>query len=67
MGVQRGQDRAGLMFRYAAADMVKRLNLERRFAKLKDDIVQEAREKRVISRALWGKNYKVCIRIETYG
>ena len=49
-----GRDRAGNMFRYMMVEMLKRLDLEKRFSRLRDDNPKEAREKRVISKALWG-------------
>lgn len=49
-----GKDREGMVYRYTALEMLKRLGLERRLARLKDDDPTEAREKRAISKAIWG-------------
>lgn len=49
-----GKDRAGNMFRYMTVDLLRRLNLERRFSKLRETAANEAQERRVISKALWG-------------
>jgi hypothetical protein len=49
-----GMDRAGSVYRYSAYQMLKRLRLEKRFAKLNDDDLSELRQKRAISKALWG-------------
>lgn len=51
-----GKDRAGVMFRYAAYEMLKRLRLENAYRfldKLADD-EETRRDKRAISRMLWG-------------
>jgi hypothetical protein len=49
-----GTDRAGSMYRYATFEMVKRMKLEKKYAKLSDKIPSEAREKLVIAKTLWG-------------
>ena len=49
-----GRDRAGLMYRHLAYEMLKRLGLERKFNKLSDDDPQEVLTRNVLSKALWG-------------
>jgi len=49
-----GVDRAGSIYRYTAYDMLRRMQLEKRFAKLKDNVPSQLRDKIAISRALWG-------------
>lgn len=49
-----GMDRQGSMYRFVAFEMLKRMDLEKDFFKLKDDDAEQAKEKRVISEALWG-------------
>jgi len=49
-----GTDRAGSMFRYMSFEFLRRLDLETRFKTLREDIAHEAKERRVISQALWG-------------
>lgn len=49
-----GRDRAGYMYKAAALEMLYRLRLDRRFARLHDEIPEEHKEKRAISRMLWG-------------
>jgi hypothetical protein len=49
-----GRDRGGTMFRLVCFEILRKLQLERRFRKLKDDDPDQLREKKVISKALWG-------------
>lgn len=49
-----GRDRTARMHRVAAFEMLNRLELEKRFASLSESDPSEARERQVISRALWG-------------
>jgi len=49
-----GTDRAGMLYRSAALEMLKRLNLERRFELIQDSTPSAFREKRAISKAVWG-------------
>jgi hypothetical protein len=49
------KDRAGLMYRSMAIEILKRLNLEDRFDSLTDtSSMAEAQERRAISKAVWG-------------
>ncbi|KAF5007709.1 hypothetical protein FDECE_5957 [Fusarium decemcellulare] len=49
-----GRDRAGVMYRYAAYEMLKRLNLERKFAKLDPGDPGAAEMRVILSKTLWG-------------
>jgi hypothetical protein len=49
-----GRDRAGQMYRYAAFEMLKRLQLDKKFARLNPDDPLESQDQRLISKALWG-------------
>ena len=49
-----GRDRAALMYRYMIVDVLKRLNLMKRFSRLKADDLDDQRERTVISKAIWG-------------
>ncbi|KAK2615012.1 hypothetical protein N8I77_001791 [Diaporthe amygdali] len=49
-----GKDRAGLMYRYMAQHMLKQLRLDRRFDRLDEMQPEQALEREVISRSLWG-------------
>ena len=49
-----GKDRVGLMYRYMAYGMLKRLDLEQKFARLNDDDPKEIRMKEILSKTLWG-------------
>ena len=50
----KGTDRAGQVYRSSACEMLKRLQLERRFRLLDVRNPPDAQELRVISRAAWG-------------
>ncbi|KAL2752717.1 hypothetical protein ACRALDRAFT_2113171, partial [Sodiomyces alcalophilus JCM 7366] len=49
-----GRDRASQLYRYAAFAMLNRLGLERRFRGLNENDPGVAKERRAISRVLWG-------------
>jgi len=49
-----GRDRAGLMYRYTAYGMLRRLRLEFKFSRLRDDYPEEAQTRRILSKILWG-------------
>ncbi|KAK4652700.1 hypothetical protein QC762_500930 [Podospora pseudocomata] len=49
-----GRDRAGLHFRRTSLDMLEYLDLESRIKYLRDDVPDQALERRVLSKALWG-------------
>ncbi|KAL1868057.1 hypothetical protein Daus18300_006038 [Diaporthe australafricana] len=49
-----GKDRAGMMYRYTAQHMLKQLRLDRRFDQLDETQPDQALEREMISRALWG-------------
>lgn len=49
-----GRDRAGLHFRRTSLDMLEYLDLESRIKHLRDDVPDQALERRVLSKALWG-------------
>lgn len=49
-----GRDRASQLYRFAAFTMLSRLRLERRFEGLNENDPGVAKERRAISRALWG-------------
>ncbi|KAI5459475.1 hypothetical protein BGZ63DRAFT_466108 [Mariannaea sp. PMI_226] len=49
-----GRDRAGVMYRYAAYEMLKRLNLEKRFTKLDPSDPEVAEMRLILSKTLWG-------------
>jgi hypothetical protein len=47
-------DRAGLMFRYSAAEMLHSMQLEKKLVLLRSRSQGDSEEARVISKALWG-------------
>jgi hypothetical protein len=49
-----GRDRAGLMYRLAAYEMLKRLRLENAFAKLDRTLPRDSLDREVISQSAWG-------------
>jgi hypothetical protein len=49
-----GRDRAGLMYRLAAYEWLKRLTLEAAFEKLDETIPRDLLEREVISQSTWG-------------
>lgn len=49
-----GRDRAGVMYRYAAYEMLKRLDLERKFRRLDSGDPDAAETRLVLSKTLWG-------------
>lgn len=49
-----GQDRPARMYRFTAVEMLKRLDLERRFHTLTENTHSDKLEKRIISHSLWG-------------
>ena len=49
-----GTDRAGSMYRFAAYEMLKRMRLRARYDKLREDVPNEALEKRAITKLYWG-------------
>ncbi|ROT35895.1 hypothetical protein SODALDRAFT_53529 [Sodiomyces alkalinus F11] len=49
-----GRDRASQLYRFAALAMISRLGLERRFTALNENDPGVSKERRAISRALWG-------------
>jgi hypothetical protein len=49
-----GRDRAGIMYRFAAYEMLKRLNLERKFARLDPSDLEVAEMRMILSKLLWG-------------
>lgn len=49
-----GRDRAGLMYRYAAYEVLKRQRLDVRFAKLNDDDPEGGRTRVILSKVAWG-------------
>lgn len=49
-----GRDRAGLMYRYTAYEMLRPLRLERKFTLLNSDNPEDAQTRYILSRALWG-------------
>ncbi|EMT73653.1 hypothetical protein FOC4_g10002143 [Fusarium odoratissimum] len=53
LSAYQGMDRAGMMYRYAAYEMFRRLHLDRTFNKIKDDPGQ-TRQREIISKAAWG-------------
>ncbi|KAH7187276.1 putative C6 transcription factor [Fusarium oxysporum] len=53
LSAYRGMDRAGMMYRYAAYEMFRRLHLDGTFNKIKDDPGQ-TRQREIISKAAWG-------------
>ncbi|KAM5362707.1 hypothetical protein ACJA88_013903 [Fusarium oxysporum] len=53
LSAYRGMDRAGMMYRYAAYEMFRRLHLDGTFNRIKDDPGQ-TRQREIISKAAWG-------------
>ncbi|KAH8194624.1 hypothetical protein TruAng_011217 [Truncatella angustata] len=53
LSAYRGTDRAGMMYRYAAYEMLKRLDLEKTFMQIWTD-PSKNRQKQIIAKALWG-------------
>ncbi|KAI9709461.1 MAG: hypothetical protein M1820_003221 [Bogoriella megaspora] len=49
-----GTDRAGSMYRFAAYQMLKQMRLRIRYSKLRDDVAEQALEKRAIAKLYWG-------------
>ena len=49
-----GTDRAGMLYRSAAWEMLKQLDLEKKFELLQDSTPSVLREKRAISKTVWG-------------
>lgn len=49
-----GTDRAGSMYRYAAYEMLKRMRLKMKYAKLKDELPEQALERKAIAKLYWG-------------
>jgi hypothetical protein len=49
-----GRDRAGLMYRLAAYEMLKRLRLENAFATLDGTLARDILHREVISQCAWG-------------
>lgn len=52
--VATGTDRAGSMYRFAAYEMLKRMQLRARYEKLTHHIPEQALERRVIAKLYWG-------------
>ncbi|KAI9676603.1 MAG: hypothetical protein M1822_008317 [Bathelium mastoideum] len=49
-----GTDRAGSMYRFAAYEMLKRMRLKSKYSKLRDDVPEQALEKKAIAKLYWG-------------
>jgi hypothetical protein len=49
-----GKDRAGMIYRVMAYEMLTRMKLDKRFTKLSVDVEHDQVERRILSRAAWG-------------
>jgi hypothetical protein len=49
-----GRDRAGLMYRYMAYSIARRLSLEQKFTKLDEEHADTPLTRQILSRTLWG-------------
>ncbi len=49
-----GTNRSGSMYRFMGAEMLRRMRLDRRFAKLDGQTQEEADQRRALARTVWG-------------